>query len=381
LCFFDQGIKYALVERYLKNHIVNDLKQKMVFLGGPRQVGKTTVARSLLSATRNYLNWDDDIGRSRILDRELPSSGLVVFDELHKYRQWRRYLKGIYDTKDASLKILVTGSARLDFYRYGGDSLQGRYHYWRLHPLSVKELGLTTQKDLEDLFSLGGFPEPFLHGSIREARRWSREYRARIVRDDVSSVEQITDLGSLELLLGHIPKTVGSPLSVNSLREQLQVSFATTAKWLDILERMYAFFRIPPFGAPRLRAVKKEQKAYLYDWSVVDDEGLRFENMVAVHLLKYVHFMQDSEGLDYELRYYRDTTPREVDFVLCNKGNPILALECKLSETQISPALRYFHSKFPACRCIQLTLRGKKEFVTPEGIEVLNARTWLASLA
>jgi predicted AAA+ superfamily ATPase len=305
---------------------------------------------------------------------------LVVFDELHKFRQWRRYLKGIYDTKNRSLQILVTGSARLDLYRYGGDSLQGRYHYWRLHPLSVGELKLRTQRDLETLFTLGGFPEPFLKGSARDARRWSREYRARIVRDDVNSIEQVKDLGSLELLLGHIPSTVGSPLSINSLREQLQVSFATTAKWLDILERLYAFFRIAPFGAPKLRAVKKEQKAYVYDWSVVDEEGLRFENMVAVHLLKYVHYMQDSEGLDYDLRYYRDTTPREVDFVVCNKGKPILAVECKLAETQIASSLRYFRSKFPDCRCVQLTLRGNKEFVTPEGVELLSARTWLGSL-
>ena len=368
--------------RYIKEHIITDLRDKMVFLGGPRQVGKTTLARELLGSKggskSNYLNWDDDTGRSRILDKEFPSSGLVVFDELHKFRQWRRYLKGIYDTKDDSLRILVTGSARLDLYRYGGDSLQGRYHYWRLHPLSVKELGLSSQKEVETLLTLGGFPEPFFKGSAREARRWSREYRARIVRDDVSSVEQVKDLGSLELLLGHIPATVGSPLSINSLREQLQVSFATTAKWLDILERMYAFFRLAPFGAPRMRAVKKEQKAYLYDWSVVDDEGLRFENMVAVHLLKYVHYMQDFEGFDYDLRYYRDTTPREVDFVLCNKGKPMLAVECKLSDTQPSPSLRYFHSKFPECRCVQLTLRGKKEFVTPEGLEVRVARTWLA---
>ena len=366
--------------RYLRKFIEADLQKKMVFLGGPRQVGKTTLARSLLLSKANYLNWDDDSGRSRILDKEIPSSGLVVFDELHKFRQWRRYLKGIYDTMDASLSILVTGSARLDLYRYGGDSLQGRYHYWRLHPLSVKELGLSSQGDMETLLNLSGFPEPFFGSSAREARRWSREYRARIVRDDVSSVEQVKDLGSLELLLGHIPTTVGSPLSINSLREQLQVSFGTTAKWLDILERMYAFFRISPFGAPKLRAVKKEQKAYLYDWSVVDDEALRFENMVAAHLLKYVHYMQDSEGLDYELRYYRDTTPREVDFVICDKNKPIIAVECKLSETSLAPALRYFHSKFPRCRCIQLTLRGKKEFITPEGIEVRNALGWLGGL-
>ncbi len=368
------------MQRYLEKLLSEDLARKMVFLGGPRQVGKTTVARKLLSSQRNYLNWDDDAGRGKILDKEIPGSGLVVFDELHKYRQWRRYLKGIYDTKDPSLRILVTGSARLDLYRHGGDSLQGRYHYWRLNPLSVKELGLTSQKDLESLFLLGGFPEPFFGGSAKEARRWSREYRARIVRDDVAAIEQVKDLGSLELLLGAIPTTVGSPLSVNSLREQLQVSFATTSRWLEILERMYAFFRIAPFGAPRLRAVKKEQKAYLYDWSVIEEEGVRFENMVAVHLQKYVHFMQDSEGFDYELRYYRDTTPREVDFLVCNKGKPFVAIECKLSETQVSPSLRYFHSKFPTCRCIQLTLRGKKEFVTPEGIEVRNALGWLGAL-
>lgn len=368
------------MQRYLKKHIVDDLNRKMVFLGGPRQVGKTTLARSLLAAKENYLNWDDDSGRSRILDKEIPTSGLVVFDELHKFRQWRRYLKGVYDTKDPSLKILVTGSARLDLYRYGGDSLQGRYHYWRLHPLTVKELGLSSQRDFETLVHLGGFPEPFFSGSAREARRWSRENRARIVRDDVSSIEQIKDLGSLELLLGHIPATVGSPLSINSLREQLQVSFGTAAKWLDTLERMYAFFRIAPFGAPRLRAVKKEQKAYLYDWSVVEDEALRFENLVAAHLLKYVHYMQDYEGLDYELRFYRDTTPREVDFIICEKNTPIVAVECKLTETSPAPALRYFHSKFPSCRCIQLTYRGKKEFITPEGIEVRNAVGWLGGL-
>jgi predicted AAA+ superfamily ATPase len=372
--------KIHKMQRYLEKLLSEDLARKMVFLGGPRQVGKTTVARKLLSSQRNYLNWDDDAGRGKILDKEIPGSGLVVFDELHKYRQWRRYLKGIYDTKDPSLRILVTGSARLDLYRHGGDSLQGRYHYWRLNPLSVKELGLTSQKDLESLFLLGGFPEPFFGGSAKEARRWSREYRARIVRDDVAAIEQVKDLGSLELLLGAIPTTVGSPLSVNSLREQLQVSFATTSRWLEILERMYAFFRIAPFGAPRLRAVKKEQKAYLYDWSVIEEEGVRFENMVAVHLQKYVHFMQDSEGFDYELRYYRDTTPREVDFLVCNKGKPFVAIECKLSETQVSPSLRYFHSKFPTCRCIQLTLRGKKEFVTPEGIEVRNALGWLGAL-
>jgi predicted AAA+ superfamily ATPase len=368
------------MRRYLETHIAEDLARKMVFLGGPRQVGKTTLSKALLSNKQNYLSWDDDAGRSRILGREFPHKGRIVFDELHKYRQWRRYLKGLFDTQHNELNILVTGSARLDLYRRGGDSLQGRYHFWRLYPLSVAELKISSKSDFEHLLCLGGFPEPFLEGSEKQAKRWSREYRTRLVRDELGSLEQFRDLASVELLYDQLPATVGNPLSINSLREQLLISHKTAANWLDALERLYGFFRVAPLGAPKIRAVKKEQKAYLYDWTAVSDAGFRFENLVALHLLKHVHFLQDAEGEDVELRYYRDTTPREVDLVIIKNRKPWLAVECKLTDTAVSPHLRYFKSKFPACRCVQVTMPGQREYVSHEGIEVTSAVTLLREL-
>ena len=165
----------------------------------------------------------------------------------------------MFDGRAAGQQILVTGSARLDFYRHGGESLQGRYHLLRLHPLSVAELGIKTERVLHALLTLGGFPEPFLSDSEVEARRWSREYR-NLVCEEITSLERVQDLGRLELMMLRLPELVGSPLSVNNLRENLQVSHKTAAGWLEILERLYAVFRLPPFGSARIRAVKKEQK-------------------------------------------------------------------------------------------------------------------------
>jgi predicted AAA+ superfamily ATPase len=190
----------------------------MVFVAGPRQVGKTTLAKSLPGGAEGYLSWDVPADRERILRRELPPRDLWVFDEIHKYRLWRNYLKGLYDARPDGQRILVTGSARLDLYRYSGDSLQGRYHLLRLHPLSVAELGITTTEDFERLLTLGGFPEPFFGGSEVEARRWSREYRNLLVREEVVSLERIQDLGRLELLMLQLPERVGSPLSINCAR-------------------------------------------------------------------------------------------------------------------------------------------------------------------
>ncbi|MDP3767414.1 MAG: AAA family ATPase, partial [Dehalococcoidia bacterium] len=253
----------AVRRRYLLPQVRRDLARKMVFVAGPRQVGKTTLARSLLGRrAQGYLNWDVPEDRERILRRELPPARLLVFDELHRYRGWRNWLKGLYDRPGARRRILVTGSARLDFYRFGGDSLQGRYHLLRLHPFSAAELGLTTERQLRDLLVLGGFPEPWFGGSEVEARRWAREYRTRLVREEITSLERVQDLGNLELLMLRLPDLVGAPLSVNALREDLQLSHKTVAGWLAVLERLYAIFRLAPFGAPRIRAVRKEQKHY-----------------------------------------------------------------------------------------------------------------------
>jgi len=367
-------------KRYLEGQVREDLARKMVFVAGPRQVGKTTLAKRLPGAGAGYLSWDIPEHRERILAGELPPSRLWVFDEIHKYRRWRGFLKGVYDNRREEQRILVTGSARLDFYRYGGDSLQGRYHLLRLHPFSVAELKVRSNRDLTDLLKLGGFPEPFLSGSERQARRWSREYRNRLVREEVTSLERVQDLGTIELLLLRLPKLVGSPLSANALREDLQVSHKTVVKWLAILERLYALFLLPPFGAPRIRAIKKAPKHYHLDWSLVPEPPQRFENLVAAHLLKWSHWLQDAEGRDVELRYFRDTDGREVDFVLVDQGEPGLLVECKWGDADVDPALRYMKSKFPQADAWQISATGKKDFVTPEGIRVAPATTLLARL-
>jgi uncharacterized protein len=370
----------AKVVRYLLPQVRRDLTRKMAFVAGPRQVGKTTLARSLDRGSVGYLNWDISEQRERILAGELPPGKLWIFDEIHKYRRWRNYLKGLYDGRPRGQRILVTGSARLDLYRFGGDSLQGRYHLLRLHPLSVAELGIHDAESCMQLLTLGGFPEPFLSGSETEARRWSREYRTRLIREDVASLERIQDLGHLELLMLRLPELVGSPLSINALREDLQVSHKSVSSWLSALERLYAIFRLSPFGAPRIRAVKKEQKHYQMDWSLVTSEAARFENLVASHLLKWVHFEQDTQGRDLELRYFRDIDRREVDFVVTERGRPIRFVECKWSDADIDHGLRYLRGKFPGVEAWQISAVGTKDFQTPDGIRVSPAVEFLKHL-
>lgn len=366
--------------RYLTPQIEQDLLRKMVFVAGPRQVGKTTLALGLPGAEIGYLNWDAPEHRERILNRELPSGDLWIFDEIHKYRQWRDYLKGLFDSRRPEQRILVTGSARLDFYRYSGDSLQGRYHLLRLHPLSVAELGLRSPEDFRQLLDLGGFPEPFFGGSEVEARRWSREYRNLLVREEVTGLEQVRDLGSLELLMLRLPELVGSPLSLNALREDLRVSHKTVANWVEILERLYAVFRLPPLGAPTIRAIQKARKHYHFDWALVRDPALRFENLVACALLKWVQHQQDARGRELELRYFRDKDGREVDFVITEDRVPIRLVECKWSDGPIDRSLRYLKARYPKADAWQITGQGTKDFLDPNGIRVSPALPFLGEL-
>lgn len=370
----------SLRRRYLSAQVERDLRRKMVFLAGPRQVGKTTLARSIRGADAGYLNWDVAAHRDRVLRRELPPGLFWVFDEIHKYRAWRALLKGLWDGRRAGQRILVTGSARLDYYRYGGDSLQGRYHLLRLHPLSVAELGLGTRDDLRDLLTLGGFPEPFLGGSEVEARRWSREYRNLLVREELASLERVQDLGRIDLMMLRLPELVGSPLSINNLREDLQVSHKTASTWLAILERLYAVFRLPPLGSPRVRAVKKEQKHYHLDWTVVSRDGPRFENLVAAHLLKWVHHAQDVRGRDVELRYFRDTDGREVDFAVLEGRRLRTVVECKWDDAEVDRGLRYLKARFREAAAWQISAAGTKDYVTPDGIRVCPALVFLKTL-
>ena len=370
----------APAQRYLQAQAAEDLARKMVFIGGPRQVGKTSLARALLPRPDCELNYDVAEQRQAILKGQLPAGDFWFFDEIHKFRGWRNFLKGLFDQHGRNKRILVTGSARLDLYRFGGDSLQGRYLHLRLHPLSVAELGGHADA-LPALLALGGFPEPFFSGSERFARRWALGYRERLIREEITSLEAVSDLGRLELLALSLPDRVGSPLSLNALREDLQVSHQTVARWTDIQERVYGIFRIAPFGAPMLRAVKKERKHYHYDWSVVASAGPRFENLVASHLLKWVEFQIDTEGRPLELRYFRDIDGREVDFVVVERGNPIAMIECKTGDDSVSSALRYLKARFPDAQAWQISAEGKRDFVNPEGIRVAPAPVLLRQLA
>ncbi len=374
------------IPKYNEEAIKKDLSRKMVFMAGPRQVGKTTFAKELIhksggSVDKWYMNWDAADDRERIIREHFPAgNGLLVLDEIHKYSRWRQVVKGLYDKRSEDLQILVTGSAKLDYYRYGGDSLQGRYHFHRLHPLSLAELKSDSTSDLRHLLYYGGFPEPFLSGSEKESKRWSREYRSRLVREDLHDLERVKDIALIERMVLRLPDLVGSPLSINALREDLQVSHKTVARWLMILENLYMIFRIYPFGAAKIRAVKKEAKHYHLDWTVVKDIGARFEDLTACHLLKWCHFMADTEGRDVELRYFRDIDKREVDFVITEDGQPIHFIECKKSYKGRNIALRYLKQRFPQAKATQIFLEEGEEYTDKDGISSQSAASFLTSL-
>ena len=269
-------------KRYLDKNIKTFLKDRMVFVGGPRQVGKTSLCLQFLSpkhiSNPGYLNWDDLKSRELIRKREFPvKAQALLFDEIHKFKNWRSLMKGLYDKHRHKYKILVTGSARLDHYRKGGDSLFGRYFYLRLHPFSVHELSLSNQRQVRDLLKFGGFPEPFLKGEEKYLKMWHRERTYRIINDDIRDLNHIKEISNIELLADALISRTGSPLSINNLSHDIGVHHQTLSRWIDILDSLYYSYRISPFGSPKIRAVKKEQKLYLWDWSSIEEKSFQFE--------------------------------------------------------------------------------------------------------
>lgn len=365
--------------RYLKDTIEKFLEKKMVFVGGPRQVGKTTLCLSFLNPpdieNPAYLNWDSLADKKTLKNGELPNTPLVVLDEIHKFKPWRNLVKGFYDKKKNVQKFLVTGSARLDYYRRGGDSLLGRYRYLRLHPLSVGELGLQNSGQIDLLLKFGGFPEPYFAQDETEWKLWSRERVYRIVNDDIRDLESVRDISSIELLAENLPERVGAPLSINNLANDLGVNHRTVENWVSILERVYYCFRIAPFGSAKINAVKKEKKLYLWDWSQLDSVGFKFENLVASHLLKYCHFLEDTQGEQMELRFLRDIQKREVDFVVLKNKKPVFAVECKTGEKKTSEHLSYFKERTSIPIFYQVHL-GERDYTPAEGIRVLPFTTF-----
>ncbi len=388
-----------LRERYLTAIIAEDLKEKMVFVGGPRQVGKTTLAKTLvggLFGRTAYFNWDKKRERKEMMAARWPGDAeLIVLDELHKFKGWKRFIKGEYDTLKDKYKFIVTGSSRLDVYRRGGDSLQGRYHHYRLHPFSIAEIGRAKNRpepfkelpigparmgeELDILERFGGFPEPLIAQDARTLRRWHNERNERLFREDIRDIEVVRDLGSMKLLSDMLSARVGSLLSINSMREDLEVSHRAVSRWLDILEAFNYHFRIHPYARTPFRALKKEPKLYLWDWSEVADGPARFENLVASHLLKLVHWLYDHEGYKAGLYFLRDSLQKEVDFLVTVDEKPWFAVEVKAQDGEVSPTLRSFKERLKIPFAYQV-LRKRGVDTAVRGVRVISADSLLMSL-
>ena len=373
------------MDRYLYNPIKRDLSKKMVILTGPRQVGKTYLAKELMKEFRNaqYLNYDhyDD---ARIIHNQTWSldADLLILDEIHKMKDWKRFVKGIYDTRPAGQSILITGSARLDTFRQTGESLAGRYFPYRLHPLSVKEIrdSVSPREAISLLNRLGGFPEPFLSGSDSESARWRNQYYTDLIREDILEFSRIHEIKAIRLLVEMLRERVGSPLSYTSIAGDLQIAPNTVRKYVDILESLCIIFLVRPFHANIARAILKEPKAYFFDSGYVKgDEGLKLENTCAVCLLKHAQYLQDTAGEDISLCYVRTRDGREVDFALRKENRITTLIEVKLTENKPTPGLLYFNGRIPDAAAFQLVQNLRQE-ESIKGVSVVAAGRWLSTL-
>jgi len=358
---------------------------KMIFLSGPRQVGKTTLVKNRLREIRNeelYFNWDDPYVRRQYtknphflkahLSRTKNKFPLISFDEIHKHKNWKNILKGLYDLHGKEAQFIITGSARLDYFRQSGDSLVGRYFSYRLLPLGLTEAStnfdfvlnddiILVQPDkhnflrtvykmtekvfkepFEKLMTYGSFPEPFLKAKKNFSNKWKRDYKSLLINEDLRDLTRIHDIKGIEQLLLLLPEKIASPLSINSLKDDLQVNHKTVANWLEALKKIYLVFSIMPWSKSISKAIKRENKFYFYDWTMVDDRGVRFENLVAVSLLRLVNRWNELGLGNFELGYIRNQQGQEVDFVLIKDRKPLALFEAKKSETNISKSGAYF---------------------------------------
>ena len=360
-------------KRYLSD-IIEEIaleRGKMAFVSGPRQCGKTTLAKQLLKRdqSQHYYNWDEVTFRrqwTKDPNQLIEADGsLYVFDEIHKAKGWKRTLKGLYDTQKVKNQFLVTGSARLNVYKKGSDSLLGRYVNFRLHPFSLAELihkkiprspdeclnvlfdsngshSKSLLATLKDLFHFGGFPEPFLESSDRLARIWRRGRLEKIIREDLRDLSRLPELSQVEMLASLLAPRASQLFSYQSVREDLEVAHQTVKRWMTYLKELYYCFEVKPWSKSIPRSLKKEGKLYLWDWAEVDDSGQRFENMVACHLLKACHFWTDTGYGLFELHYLRDKQKNELDFLITKDKAPWLPIEVKLSDTTVSSAFKKF---------------------------------------
>lgn len=343
----------------------------MVFVSGPRQAGKTTLAKSLISEFKKttYINYDSDQDRILFKEESWPRDiDLLLLDEIHKYKNWKNKIKGIYDTEGDRYKIMITGSARLNVFYKTGDSLAGRYFHHRLYPLSLKEichdLGSAPDAMLNRLMTLGPFPEPFLSDSVEYLRRWQKDYMTQVLIEDVAKLADIKDFSSLQLLVDLLRRRVGTPISSASLARDLEISPHTIKRYIDILEQMYLVFRVTPYHQNIARSLIKEPKIYFFDSSMAIDEGARLENLVALHLIKHLHFLEDTRGMMPRLHYIRNLEKKEVDFIYREDDpSPWIMIEVKSSDNSYPKTIELFKNQVP-CQAYQLVwkLHREKQF-------------------
>lgn len=405
--------------RYLES-IINKIclnANKMAFISGPRQGGKTTMSKLLLAQNKvgAYYNWDETKFRRQwtrdpgLILSDYPKKNkvkpLIIFDELHKAKLWKRSLKGLYDTQGDHFNILVTGSARLNVYRKGSDSLMGRYYHFRLHPFSLAELlneryavipdnlvatlletpsaSIKSTKLLQQLLSFGPFPEPLLTNDEKILNLWQRNRIEKIVREDLRDLSKLPELSQIEMLVSLLPERVAQPLSIKSLSEDLEVAYTTVKRWLYYLNELYYFFSLKPYSKSLSRAIKKENKLYLWDWSEVETPGARFENLIASHLLKYCDYYTDTGFAHFELFFLKNKEKQEIDFLLTKNKNPFLPIEVKWSDEMPSKSFAKFMPQFNCPLGIQLVFTPnvyKLHAYATYKILVISAATFLQLL-
>lgn len=377
-------MKHRSLARVIKEFSFSD--HKIALVSGPRQCGKTTLAKMLLEERKVgvYRNWDELSFRRewaqnpssiipQVQGKDIP---LVVLDEIHKERRWKRNLKGIYDTLEGPCDFLVTGSARLNVYRKGSDSLLGRHYAFRLHPFSLRELerpdvlapgtmleslfsraeggGKAAEEGLAAMLHYGPFPQPFLDQNARKVNLWRRSREQLVIREDLRDLSRLPELERIEMLTALLPERVGSLFSLSSLSRDLEASVPTIKRWTSYLKDLYYLFEIRPYSRKVARSLRREGKIYLWDYGAIPNDAARFENLVALHLLKTCHFWSDTGEGDFKLYFLRNKEKQEIDFLIVRDGVPWLPVEVKLSDAELSPSWKKFVPMLPCKHGLQI---------------------------
>ena len=399
--------------KYYKNIWADFNKDKeMVFISGARQTGKTTLAKDIASEepVSRYFNYDVPENKAKILakpsffeeiDRKKNDKPLIILDEIHKYKEWKNYLKGVYDGYAGDFRFLVTGSGRLDLSRKRGDALAGRYLHFHLFPFTVGEISSSTvglvdpeilvevpeQNKLarelwETMYQVSGFPEPFLKGTKLKYRRWANTYHSQVIRDDIRNEFAVRQIDTMEAFYSLITNCVGSPFSTSNQANILKISHNTVSSWITVFEQFFLVFKLRPYSRRISRSLVKEPKIYFYDYCRIQDEALRFENMVAVELNRAVTLWTDFGFGEIQLWFLRNKEKQEVDFLVTENARPLFMIEAKFADVAVSPNLIKFQNALnvPAIQLVHQQNVARKIKNGKNVIIVASAADWFAGL-